>query len=90
VINAGWISISAPVEFFQNPVQTGSGSELQIPVGSRSGILIMFNTGTHAQSSLMFYISNTLRKLMIRALGFVLRCVGLEFGLGCEKENKLR
>ena len=32
--------------FFQNPVQSGSGSELQNPVGSRSRNWIMFNTGT--------------------------------------------
>jgi len=44
VINAVWISISYPVEFFQNPVQSGSGSEVQKPVGSRSGDRIMFNT----------------------------------------------
>ena len=35
VINADWIFISDPVEFFRNPVQSGSGSELQNPVGSR-------------------------------------------------------
>jgi len=45
VINVVWISISDPVVFFQNPV--GSGSEVQNPVGSRSGNLIMFNTGVH-------------------------------------------
>jgi len=37
VISAGWISISDPVEFFHNPVQSGSDSEVQNPVGSRSG-----------------------------------------------------
>jgi len=47
VTNAVWISISNPVEFFQNPVQFGSGSEVQNPVGSQSGNLIMFNTGVH-------------------------------------------
>jgi len=47
VINAVWISISNPDELFQNPVQSGSGSELQNPVGSRSGNRIMFNTAVH-------------------------------------------
>jgi len=42
VINAIWISKSEPVEFFRNPVR--SGSELQNPVGSRSGI--MFKTAS--------------------------------------------
>jgi len=32
--------------YFRNPVQPGSGSELQNPVGSRSGNWIMFNTAT--------------------------------------------
>ena len=31
--------------YFRNPVQSGYGSELQNPVGSRSGNRIMFNTG---------------------------------------------
>jgi len=30
--------------FFQNPVRSGSGSEVQNPVGSQSGNRIMFNT----------------------------------------------
>jgi len=38
VINAVWISISDPIEFFQNPVQLGSDSEVQNAVGSRSGL----------------------------------------------------
>jgi len=44
VINADWISTSDPVEFFQNPVQSGSSSELQNLGGSQSGSWIMFNT----------------------------------------------
>jgi len=44
MIKAVWISISDPVEFFLNPVRSGSGSELQNPVASRSGNRIMFNT----------------------------------------------
>jgi len=47
VINAVWISISDPLEFFQNPVQPGSGSGVQNPVGLRSRNRIMFNTGVH-------------------------------------------
>jgi len=47
VINAVWISISDPFDFFRNPVRTGSGSELQNPIGSRSGNRIMFNTGIY-------------------------------------------
>jgi len=48
VINAVWISISDPIEFFRNPVRSGSASELQNPVGSRFGNRIMFNTArTH-------------------------------------------
>jgi len=34
-----------PAEFFQNPVQSGSGSELQNPGVSRSGNRIKFNIG---------------------------------------------
>jgi len=45
VIKAVWVSISNPVEFFQNPVRSGSGSELENPVGLRSGNRIMINTG---------------------------------------------
>jgi len=44
VMNAVWISISDPVNFFRNPLRSGSGSELQNPVGSWSGNWIMFNT----------------------------------------------
>jgi len=33
------------LSFFRNPVRSGSGSELQNPVGSRSGNRVMFNTG---------------------------------------------
>ena len=47
VINAGWISISDPVQFFRNPVRSGCGSELQNPVGTRSGDRIMFNTDAY-------------------------------------------
>jgi len=47
VINAVWISVSEPVEFFRNPVRSGSGLEFQNPVGSRSGNWIMFNAGTN-------------------------------------------
>jgi len=32
VIHAVWISTSDPIEFFQNPVQPGSGSEVQNPL----------------------------------------------------------
>ena len=45
VINAVWISISDPFDFFRNPIRSGSGYELQNPVGSRSENQIMFNTG---------------------------------------------
>ena len=41
--------ISDPVEFFENLVQPESGSELQNPIGLRSGNWIMFNTGEHGQ-----------------------------------------
>jgi len=44
VIKAVWISISDEVLFFRNPVRTGSDSELQNLVGSRSGHRIIFNT----------------------------------------------
>jgi len=47
VINAVWISISDPVEFFSKSSPIGSGSELQSPVGSLSGNRIMFNTVLH-------------------------------------------
>jgi len=50
VMNAVWISTSDPVEFFRNPVQSGSGSELQNPVGSRSWNRIIFNTAAVAAS----------------------------------------
>jgi len=43
--NAIWISISDPVEFFQNPVRSGTGPEFQNPVGMRSGKRIVFNAG---------------------------------------------
>ena len=43
VINTVWIPCLIRLSFFQNPVR--SGSELQNPVGSRSGNRIMFNTG---------------------------------------------
>jgi len=48
VINAVWISIGYLIQlsFFQNPVQPGSCSELQNPVGSRSGNRIIFNAVT--------------------------------------------
>ena len=39
-----------PVEFFQNPVRTGSGSELQNPVESRSENRIMFTTAVVVDS----------------------------------------
>ena len=47
MINAVWISTFDPVEFFQNPVQSGSGSEVQNPIGSLSWNQTMFNTGVH-------------------------------------------
>jgi len=47
-----WISISDPVEFFQNPVQPGSGSEVQNPVESRIRNRIMFNTGIKREKNL--------------------------------------
>jgi len=47
VFNTVWLSISDPEEFFRNPVRSDSGSELQNPIGSRSGNRITFNTGTH-------------------------------------------
>ena len=37
VINTVWITIIDPVHFFWNAVRSGSGSELQNPVGSQSG-----------------------------------------------------
>jgi len=37
------------LSFFRNPVRSGYGSELQNPVGSRSGNRILFNTGEHGQ-----------------------------------------
>jgi len=43
VINAVWISRSGPAGFFQNPVQSGSGSEVQNPGETRSGYRMMFN-----------------------------------------------
>ena len=55
VINAAWISISDPVEFFQNPVQSGSCSVLQNPVGSWSGNRIKFNSGSHSSRILRWY-----------------------------------
>ena len=54
VINAVWISISDPVEFFQNPGQPGSGSEVQNLVGSRSGNRIIFNTATFLVQTVAF------------------------------------
>ena len=51
VINAVWISKSDPVEIFRNLVRSGSGCELQNPVGSRSGNRIMFNTDAHPCSA---------------------------------------
>ena len=52
MINAVWISISDLVKFFQNPVQSRSDSEMQTPVGSRSGNRIMFNTRIQSVFSL--------------------------------------
>ena len=52
MIDAVWISISDPVEFFfQNPISSRSGSEWQNPVGSRSGNRMMFNTVTQGLSN---------------------------------------
>jgi len=63
VINEVWISISDPVEFFQNPVRSGSGSELQNPVGSRSGtgscstLVRDHSAGAECTGSLVFWFT---------------------------------
>jgi len=44
VINAFWMSISDPIEFFsKSSPTTGPVSELQSPIGSQSGNQIIFN-----------------------------------------------
>ena len=49
LINAVWISISDPVEFFRNPLRSGSSSGLRNPVVSRSRSRIMVNTDSLLQ-----------------------------------------
>jgi len=58
VINAVWISISDPVEFFGNSVRSGSGSELQNLVGSQSGNRTMFNTSRQATQKICANLDN--------------------------------
>jgi len=74
------------LSFFQNPVQPGSGSELQNLVGSRSGNRIMYTCAeeyfTHNMRSENWWLG--LRASCLR------KCVGLWFGWGPEKEKKLR
>ena len=52
MITAVRIPISDAVEFFQNPIWSGSGSEVKNPVGSWSGNRIMFNTARQASKQL--------------------------------------